>query len=310
MTGAPFFTIFLPTYNRAYCLGDAIASCYRSTFRDFELIVIDDGSTDDTRALINRLKDETYHDLRYIYQKNQGKHVAFNHAVSLARGTLFLTLDSDDTLLEDALERISRLWQSMSAQEHEAFASIEFRCLENGVASSAYPEPYLDSTYVERRLICRSRGEKRSAYRVDVLREYPYPVFTGERYCRPGLIDIRIAKRYKTRFSNIIAIDAGHLPDGIGANRRRVIASAPRAYRQYFLEEIVDHGRYHTRRNLRSYYKRFSRSSFNARIGIFQQYREVPDKLLLLLSAPEAYLGSLADRLSLARSRHRSNSPR
>ncbi|MCC6208698.1 MAG: glycosyltransferase family 2 protein [Gammaproteobacteria bacterium] len=303
MTGAPFFTIFLPTYNRAYCLGEAIASCYKSTFRDFELIVVDDGSTDDTRALVEHMKQESYRDLRYVHQENQGKHVAFNHAVRLARGTLFLTLDSDDTLQENALEKIHELWRSMSAEEHETFASIEVRCIENGVASSAYPEPYLDSTYVERRLICRSQGEKRSAYRAEVLRVYPYPVFEGERYCRPGLIDIRIAKRYKTRFSNIIAINAGHLPDGIGANRRRVIASAPRAYRQYFLEEIREHSPYNTKRNLRSYYKRFSRSSFNARIGFFQQYREVPDKLRLVLAAPEAYLGSLADRFSLAKSR-------
>jgi glycosyltransferase involved in cell wall biosynthesis len=297
MTDSPFFTIFVPTYNRAYNLGNTIESCYRSTFRDFELLVIDDGSIDDTRSLIEKLKKELHADIRYVYQHNQGKHVAFNHAVSLARGRLFITLDSDDTLLENGLGQIHALWESIPATERELFASIEFRCLENGIASSAYPEPYLDSSYVEKRLICQSTGEKRSAYRVDVLKDYPYPIFDGERYCRPGLIDIRMAKRYKTRFSNIIAINAGHFPDGIGANRRKVIASAPRAYRQYFLEEITEHRQYNTEKNMRSYYKRFSRSSFNARISFWQQYREVPDKLLLLLIAPEAYLGSLADRL-------------
>jgi glycosyltransferase involved in cell wall biosynthesis len=303
MTHSPFFTIFVPTYNRAYSLGDTIESCFKSTFRDFELLVIDDGSTDDTQALINRLRKELSNDIRYAYQTNQGKHAAFNKAVTLARGTLFLTLDSDDTLLEDGLEKIYALWQSMTEQERESFAGIEFRCLEDGIASSAYPEPYLDSTYVEKRLICQSIGEKRSAYRLDVLKEYPYPVFDGERYCRPGLIDIRIAKRYKTRFSNIIAINAGHLPDGIGANRRKVIASAPKAYRQYFLEEITAHRQYNAKRVLRSYYKRFSRSSFNARISVWQQYMEVPDKLLFLLIVPEAYLGSLADRLITTKKR-------
>lgn len=301
MTASPFFTIFIPTYNRAYSLGDAIESCYRSTFRDFELLVIDDGSTDDTRRLVEKLQHGPHPDIRYAYQRNQGKHVAFNHAVALARGRLFVTLDSDDTLLEDGLEQIHALWSSIPEAERASFAGIEFRCLENGAASSPYPEPYLDSTYLEKRLICRSSGEKRSAYRVEVLKDYPYPVFAGERYCRPGLIDIRMARRYKTRFSNIIAIDAGHFPDGIGANRRKVIASAPHAYRQYFLEEITEHRRYHTKKTLRSYYIRFSRSSFNAGIGLRRQYREVPDKRRLLLIAPEAYLGSLMDRWSKRR---------
>jgi glycosyltransferase involved in cell wall biosynthesis len=304
MEGSPFFTIFIPTYNRAYSLRNAIESCYRSTFRDFELLVVDDGSTDDTKALVEELKSELSKDIRYVYQANHGKHVAFNHAVSLARGTLLLTLDSDDSLLEDGLEKIHEIWQSMTPQEHESFASIEFRCLENGVPSSAYPEPYLDSTYLEKRLICQTNGEMRSAYRVDVLKQYPYPVFEGERHCRPGLIDIRIAKKYKTRFSNIIAIDAGHFPDGIGANRRKVIALSPKAYRQYFLEEITEYAPYNTKSALRSYYKRFSRSSFNAKTGFRQQYAEAPNKLLFLLVVTESYFGSLVDRLTMTK-KHR-----
>ncbi len=295
-SNTPFFTIFIPTYNRAYSVGDTIKSCFNSSFNDFEVLVIDDGSSDDTGALVKQLQQDLSADIRYVYQENQGKHVAFNTAVALARGTLFLTLDSDDTLLEDGLKDLYDLWQEMSEEQTKTFASIEFRCLENGVASSAYPEPYLDSTYVEKRLICESRGEKRSAYRTEVLKEFPYPVFPGERYSRPGLIDIRIARKYKTRFSNIIVIDAGHFPDGIGANRRQVIKSAPNAYRQYFLEEITDHAKYLTRKDLRSYYKRYSRSSFNAGIGIRQQFSEVPEKLTLLLTIPETISSSFIDR--------------
>lgn len=296
MTNLPFFTIFIPTYNRSYSVGDSIKSCFKSSFTDFEVLVIDDGSKDDTGALVKQLQQEVSSKIRYVYQENQGKHVAFNNAVMLARGTLFLTLDSDDTLLAEGLKELHDLWLSMSDEQKNTFASIEFRCLENGVASSAYPEPYLDSTYVEKRLICESRGEKRSAYRTDVLKNFPYPIFPGERYSRPGLIDIRIARKYKTRFSNIIVIDAGHFPDGIGANRRQVIKSAPNAYRQYFLEEITHHAKYLTRKDLRSYYKRYSRSSFNAGKGIMQQFSEVPDKLTLLLTIPETFSSSLIDR--------------
>lgn len=299
----PFFTVFVPTYNRAYCLHDALESCAKSRFRDFEVVVVDDGSRDNTREVVMELINILDFSIRYVYQENQGKHVAFNRAVSLARGRLFITLDSDDKLLPHALEDIRQLWSSMDARQQQEFASIEFRCLENGVASSAYPPPFLDSDYLARRYVCDSQGEKRSAYRLDVLRQYPYPVFKGERYCRPGLIDIRIGKHYKTRFSNIIAIDAGHFPDGIGANRRRVIVSAPKAYRQYFLEEITEHEHYNSSAALRSYYKRYCRCSLNAGIGLRQLLHEVPKKLLLLTILPEAYVGSLADRVFLPKAK-------
>lgn len=304
MADRPFFTIFIPTFNRGYCIQDALLSCERSTFRDMEVLLIDDGSTDDTAAKVQEVVDRMSIPVRYEYQVNQGKHVAFNRAATLARGVLFLTLDSDDRLLEKGLQEIYDLWQSMSDEQHQAFASIEFRCLENGLASSAYPGAYFDSTYVEKRSLYETLGEKRSAYRVSVLRDYPYPVFDGERYCRPSMIDIRIAKKYKTRFSNIVAIDAGHYPDGIGANRRQVIASAPKAYRQYFLEEITDHARYLERSTLRSYYRRYSRSSFNAGVGASQQLREVPNKLRLLSLLPETFLSSAWDRLNRRKNRN------
>jgi glycosyltransferase involved in cell wall biosynthesis len=296
MSDTPFFTIFIPTYNRGYSVGDTIKSCFDSTFTDFEVLIIDDGSKDETGELVKQLQQEVSAEIRYVYQENQGKHVAFNTAVSLAKGKLFLTLDSDDTLLENGLKALYDLWQDMSEDQKQSFASIEFRCLENGVASSAYPEPFLDSTYVAKRLICESKGEKRSAYRTEVLKDFPYPVFPGERYSRPGLIDIRIARKYQTRFSNIIVINAGHFPDGIGANRRQVIKSAPNAYRQYFLEVITNHAKYFTSKDLRSYYKRYSRSSFNAGIGIRQQFNEVPEKLTLLLTIPETWGSSFIDR--------------
>lgn len=302
MSNRPFFTVFIPTFNRGYCIQDALLSCEASSFRDFEIVLIDDGSTDDTAARVEAVRGEISVPLRYDYQKNQGKHVAFNRAAQLARGELFCTLDSDDTLLPEGLAEIHALWQSLSEEQKREFAGIEFRCLENDEPSSPYPEPYIDSTYTEIKLVCNSHGERRTAYRVAVLKDYPYPVFPGERYCRPGLIDLRIAREYKTRFSNIVAIDAGHFADGIGANRRRIIASAPRAYRQYFLEAITGETDHLDRKALQSYYRRYSRSSFNAGVGAFRQLREVPNRLRLLSVLPETYLASKWDRSKKATS--------
>lgn len=292
----PFFTIFIPTYNRGYCIDKALLSCQQSTFKDFEVILVDDGSTDDTESTVKKIRDKITYSFVYEYQENSGKHMAFNRAVALANGKFFLTLDSDDTLLSDGLEKLHLDCCELDGLNDSRFASIEFRCVEDGIASSAVPEPYLDSTYVARRDICPTAGEKRSAYRLEVLRKFPYPRFEGERYCRPGLIDIRIAKEYKTRFVNTVVIDAGHFDDGIGANRRKIIANAPQAYRQYFLEEIIDHHQHCTAKDIRSYYKRYCRCSINAGVTLSQMLAEVPSKIQLFKVLPESWFLSITDK--------------
>ena len=93
------FTIFTPTYNRAYCIEKVYQSLLKQTISDFEWVVIDDGSSDGTRELISSFANEGKIDIVYYYQKNQGKHVAQNYAVSIARGELFLPLDSDDIIV-------------------------------------------------------------------------------------------------------------------------------------------------------------------------------------------------------------------
>ena len=74
-------TIFTPTYNRAYCLERAYRSLCRQTCKDFEWLVIDDGSSDNTRKLIEAWKQEGIVPMRYIYQDNQGMHGAHNTAL-------------------------------------------------------------------------------------------------------------------------------------------------------------------------------------------------------------------------------------
>ena len=292
----PFFTVFIPTYNRGYCIDKVLLSCEQSTFKDFEVVLVDDGSSDDTQQVVENTKEKLSYTLIHEWQENQGKHMAFNRAVSVANGKYFLTLDSDDTLLPDGLSKLYQDWVELEAKNDDTFASIEFRCLEEGTPSSAVIEPYLDSTYVERRLTCPTTGEKRSAYRLEVLKEYPYPQYEGEKYCRPGLIDIRMAKKYKTRFVNSVVIDVGHFEDGIGANRRKIIVNAPQAYRHYFLEEILDHAKWNSEKDIDSFYKRYCRCSINAGVKLSQQLQEVPNRLKLLSVFPEAWFGSIGDK--------------
>jgi glycosyltransferase involved in cell wall biosynthesis len=96
----PKVTVIIPTYNRAHYLSVAIASVVAQTFDDFELLVVDDGSTDNTRALLHRLHDSR---LRCLWQPHRGISAAMNTGLRAARGIYIARLDSDDLWLPDML---------------------------------------------------------------------------------------------------------------------------------------------------------------------------------------------------------------
>ena len=99
-------TVFTPTYNRAYIIENLYKSLQRQTFKDFEWLVIDDGSTDNTEELFASWTNEISFPVRYIKQQNGGKHRAINRGVKEANGELFFIVDCDDYLREDAVETI------------------------------------------------------------------------------------------------------------------------------------------------------------------------------------------------------------
>src|SRR6478672_7236545 len=90
------FSVVTATYNRAHTLGRTYESLQAQTFRDFEWIIVDDGSTDGTGSLVSGWAQESSFPIRYVSQENGGKHTALNHAVSVARGTFLASVDSDD----------------------------------------------------------------------------------------------------------------------------------------------------------------------------------------------------------------------
>lgn len=102
----PFLTIFTPTYNRAYILSKAWESLCSQTNHNFIWLIVDDGSSDNTRQLIAHWKKESPFTIEYVFQNNSGKHIARDRAIDLCITPLFMTLDSDDYLIPEAVELI------------------------------------------------------------------------------------------------------------------------------------------------------------------------------------------------------------
>lgn len=115
MTQSPLVSVIIPTYNYAHFIGEAIESVRAQTYRNFEIIVIDDGSTDQTRDVVVR-----YSEVRYIFQANQGIAAARNAGVAASQGQGLVFLDADDLLLPNALEAGVK---SLNAQPASVFVS-------------------------------------------------------------------------------------------------------------------------------------------------------------------------------------------
>ena len=170
-------TIFTPTFNRASTLPRLFASLERQTLKDFVWLVVDDGSVDATAGLIDSWRKTASFPVKYIYQTNQGKHNAHNVAVSRAATELFVIVDSDDELLEHAVQTIVSAWQGLSAPEKQRLAGVWTLCCdEQGqVIGGALPREVLDTSLQELRYRYKDNREMLPAFATAVLREHPFP---------------------------------------------------------------------------------------------------------------------------------------
>jgi len=198
------FTVFTPTHDRAETLPRVYASLAAQTFRDFEWLIGDDGSTDGTRELVERWRREASFPIRYFWQPHQGKHVAYNSGVRQARGELFLNLDSDDACVPRALERLKQVWDSIPEAERGRFSAVTALCVDQhgALVGDRFPFDPTDSDSLEIRYRYKVRGEKWGFQRTAVLKEFPFPVLDGARHVPPSVVWNAIARHYRTRYVN------------------------------------------------------------------------------------------------------------
>lgn len=234
----PLFTVFTPTYNRAHTLPAVYSSLLEQTLRDFEWVIVDDGSTDGTAALVEDWCREGRVNIRYFWQSNGGKHVAFNRGVAEAAGELFLAWDSDDVGVPLTLERLKAEWESIPPTVRAQYSGVTCLCGDkNGnVLGDPFPVEALDSDAIRMNFHHRVRGDKWGFHRTAILREFPFPVFPGERFLAEGVIWNRIGRRYRMRFLNEVLQRKVYLQDGLTTASVRLRAASPEGACLYYSE--------------------------------------------------------------------------
>lgn len=227
-------TIFTPTYNRGYILSNLYESLKRQTCKNFEWLVVDDGSTDNTSELFRKWIHNADFPIRYFRQENSGKHVAINLGVQKAAGELFFIVDSDDCLEDFAIEYI--LAYSETIREDCAGLCFHRCSMDRHIIGSPFPQKIMFATSLDMSYKYKVKGDRAEVFRTDILRNYAFPTFKNENFIPEALIWNRISMKHKLLFVDEAIYLCEYLPDGLTVNFQKNLQRNPKGFGLYYSE--------------------------------------------------------------------------
>lgn len=221
-------TIITPTYNRADFLPRLYESLRRQTSSDFEWLVVDDGSTDGTSELLRGYLRENQIRVSCERQPNAGKHTALNRGIAKIRSELTFIVDSDDYLPEDAVEIILSYHEKYKNTPNLCGYSF-LRCHGDGRVNTAYfPEDEKIDTYLHVRINGKIGGDKAEVFFTDVLKQYPFPVFAGEKYMPEDVVWMRMSGPWQMVHINKNVYICDYLEGGLTDSGRKMKIHSPK----------------------------------------------------------------------------------
>lgn len=224
-------TVFTPTYNRAHLLPRVYESLKNQTSGDFVWMIVDDGSTDDTRLLVEQWQQENILEITYLYKQNGGMHTGHNTAYANIRTPFNVCIDSDDYMPPHAVEIIVK--EVTSITDDPSFCGIiALDALENGdLIGTPIPE-YLDRVKLnELYLLHGVTGDKKMVYRTDLMQSVPpYPEFPGEKFVPLDYKCLLLDQKYDLKPVNEVLVIVEYQEDGSTKNMLKQYRRHPRGF--------------------------------------------------------------------------------
>jgi len=279
-------TVFTPAFNRAYCINQLYDSLLRQTNKDFIWLVVDDGSSDNTKELIEKWQQEMIIDIQYIYQENQGMHGAHNTAYANIDTELNVCIDSDDFMTDNAVELILDKWNTVEDKTNVAGIVGLDMDKKGHVIGSKMPDDVKYSTLYDLYNVHKSKGDKKLVLRTDVVKKYPqYPLFENESFVPLGALYWMIDQDYTLACLNETLCVVEYLTDGSSLNIFKQYKRHPKGFR------------YHRQIQL-TYSKEFKKQvivilhyiSSTLFIKDFRFFKDNPKKILTFLLLPVGFL--------------------
>lgn len=229
-------TVFTPAYNRASTLERLYKSLQAQSHTDFEWLIVDDGSTDGTETVARKwLAEENAFTIRYIKTENGGKHRAINAGVKEARGEAFFIVDSDDCLPPRAVERIAEVFASVAKDGR--FAGICGLKADMGKKKALYNSAEAagkDCSMLDIRYKYHIKGDMAEVFKTEVLKEYPFPCFEGEKFLNEAVVWNKIAEKYIMRYIGDILYYCEYLPGGLTSSIRKQYRNSPQGAKLFY----------------------------------------------------------------------------
>lgn len=212
-------TILTPTYNRAKLLKPLYDSLCNQTSFDFEWLIVDDGSTDDTSEVVKTFKTDKF-PIFYYYKKNGGKHTAMNFSHPYINGDLLFLVDSDDVLTNDAIETIINDWIRFGKDKNIGVLSYTIKHKNGELISQGNVGGYYIDNDIDYRVNKNVEGDRCEIVRSDIFKSIPMPTFEGERFMGEGWLWKKIALKYNTVYIDKAIYIAEYLPGGLTKSGR------------------------------------------------------------------------------------------
>lgn len=230
-------TVFTPTYNRAFCLEQCYESLVRQTCSDFIWLIIDDGSTDNTEALVRSWINQDKIKIRYKWQENKGMHGAHNTAYELIDTELNVCIDSDDYMTDDAIEKIMTFWNQHGSDQVAGIIGLNSN-FDHQIIGTTLPDDLKTSTLYDLYYKYKVTGDKKLIYRTELTRKYPYPLFKDEKYVGLAYKYYRLDTDYPLLLMNEIVCRVEYLPDGSSVNMVHQYIKNPKGF-SFYRQELM-----------------------------------------------------------------------
>lgn len=231
-------TVFTPTFNRREELKRLYKSLINQSDKRFVWLIVDDGSVDKTSELIDLWKAEGKVPVKYVYQENQGKHVAHNTGVLNTDTEFFYCVDSDDELPRDAIDTIYENIADIRTRPDIA-GLIAKKGYHNGEKmSTEFPHMVSEASIRDIYRVYGLKGELAMVFKTKVLKGILFPVFSGEKFLGENAILNLISIEYKMKLVNKVIYIGDYLPDGYSRNLNLIHKKNPRGYLYCLAQEI------------------------------------------------------------------------
>lgn len=230
-------TIFTPTYNRAYILPQLYTSLMKQTNRDFEWLIVDDGSTDNTKELVNKWIGENSIQICYIEQENGGKMKAHNTGVQNTDTELFFCVDSDDYIVDTAVDMILHEWDNLDTDEKNSLAGmVGYRGISIDIPmGNEFPgNVERDSLggFYEKGLT----GDTSLIFRTEIIKKFPFPIIANEKFITEAYVYDQIDRNYLFYAIPKVLTICEYRSDGLTQNLLKVTFRNPCGYVAYNLQ--------------------------------------------------------------------------